>query len=467
MKANLSELYDSITNDWLLKCKGKGCVRIATPMSTHNYVVSVLKRIITRMPEAKIFICLDSLQDRSIILDKCKSQDINTKTVMCITADYAKTLNRPLEGFVLGIMINTDAYEIARELVKPIKWGMMIIDRASPTAIVTQVDAEYPPVNNVANSALLNALRANVPTDEYRVGVVLSNDDFIMYNKYTEQINTSLSIFGDFSTIIKCLTGDKERGISAVEVRTALAHENGWNEYMEKTEFNAEIDKYYNPNALEEYASHINELLKKRRVLCNSSKNKLEIIEKIVRENEGKKIIIISLYGEYAAEVTKYLNDKFGYEICGDYHDCIEARPLVDDNGNQVYYKSGVNKGKPRYAKSTALSTMNLKRFNKVQGQLQFGESSERAMNCLSIRAASDADLEAKADLLIITGQGCGLPRNLLYRFNKIALSTPRNIYRLYMFNTIEELELIREKNGENVNVVYVDNNKEDDIAFE
>ena len=33
--------------------------------------------------------------------------------------------------------------------------------------------------------------------------------------------------------------------------------------------------------------------------------------------------------------VTKYINDKLG-EICGDYHDKIEDKVLVDDNGIPV-----------------------------------------------------------------------------------------------------------------------------------
>ena len=70
--------------------------------------------------------------------------------------------------------------------------------------------------------------------------------------------------------------------------------------------------------------------MRKRGILVSDNVQKLEVIGQIVKDNPDDKIIIISKRGEFAAEITNYLNETFG-EICGDYHDKIEPRIMTDD----------------------------------------------------------------------------------------------------------------------------------------
>lgn len=79
-------------------------------------------------------------------------------------------------------------------------------------------------------------------------------------------------------------------------------------------------------------------------LICSDNVCKLERIVEIIKDNPDKRFLIISKRGEYAATVTKYINDKLG-EICGDYHDKIEDKVLVDDNGIPVCTSLEARKG--------------------------------------------------------------------------------------------------------------------------
>lgn len=170
--------------------------------------------------------------------------------------------------------------------------------------------------------------------------------------------------------------------------------------------------------------------------MLTDADSKLDIICDIVGQHRDKNILIISKRGEYAAKVTEAINFKFGY-ICGDYHDKIEPRSLVDDSGKPILVKDkkSPNYGKPRIVKSQYISSTNERLFN--AGKL----------NVLSIKNTSSEALKISVDVIILTSPLCETIQQIKYRFADLILNeTPIKVYKLYMVGTIEEKGLKKEK---------------------
>ena len=273
------------------------------------------------------------------------------------------------------------------------------------------------------------------PVEEHRYGVELSDDDRELYNKYTDYITTCISIFGELSNIEKCKKGDDKLGISAADFRNTIAYENGWREDLDTNiPFMKQIDDIYNPNILFERACTFYTITKQRRDLVCDNDAKLEVIKNICLDNKDKKILIISKRGEYAAKITKYLNENSDIK-CGDYHDCIEDAIAIDDMGIPILVKSGVNKGKPRVIGAQAQSSLNERRFNAGY------------INALSIKSASNIKLKIACDIVILTSSLCDNIIEVKSRFTDIVFnSVPTKTFRVYCNSTIENDKLNKEK---------------------
>ena len=178
------------------------------------------------------------------------------------------------------------------------------------------------------------------------------------YDKQTAFINNSMTVIGNIENIKRIKCGDYKLNLSAAEVRYNIAKSNGWSENLDMSiPFNKQIDEIYNPNALLERVCTIYEIMKNRRDLVTDNKNKLPVILDIINRHPDKQFVVISKRGEFAAEITKYLNNN--NIKCGDYHDNIESAIAVDDNGVPILIKSGKDKGKPKIVCSQAISSSN------------------------------------------------------------------------------------------------------------
>ena len=206
--------------------------------------------------------------------------------------------------------------------------------------------------------------------------------------------------------------------------------------------FSKQIDECYNPLVLAERVKTFYNIVRERMLICSDNVSKLSRIVEIIKDNPDKRFLIISKRGEYAATVTKYINDKLG-EICGDYHDKIEDKVLVDSNGIPILYKSGSKKGTARIIKSKAISTLNLKAFN------------DGLLRVLSIKNSSAASLETSVDEWIITSSLCDTINELIYRYNNVTCNQSKlKVHKLYMAGTIEEASLKKEKLSANHEVI-------------
>ena len=324
------------------------------------------------------------------------------------------------------------------------KW----FERADKIVIVTHVS----PDGDAIGSSL--GLWHFLESQEKTVNVIVPNafpdflrwmpgaKDIIRYDKYTEFITQTIQVFGNLDNI-KCARNGTQDGRSAIQYITEIAEYNGWSADMDMTNpFSKQIDECYNPLVLAERVKTFYNIVRERMLICSDNVCKLERVVEIIKDNPDKRFLIISKRGEYAATVTKYINDKLG-EICGDYHDKIEDKVLVDDNGIPVLYKTGSKKGQPKIIKSKAISTLNLKAFN------------DGLLRVLSIKNNSTDSLETSVDEWILTSPLCDTIDELIYRYNNVNCSQSKlKVHKLYIAGTIEEASLKKEKLSANHEVI-------------
>lgn len=422
--------------------KGRGSVYCFTKEIIPRLVLEVVQGIRAKNPNRSIFIVVDDYATRISITTRLQIDNIKVLTKTYINTNYIYSYD-----LIILVGIN-DSIELINHLYKNSKFTLSILTKnIMNPEFITQVRSILPNIETTVSHGAVKSDLVYSPVEETRIGVTLNDSDLSLYKKCTDYINECVTVFGDLKNIEKCKVGDPLLNISASEFRYTLAKENGWSEDLNTNiDFHRQIDEIYNPNTLFEKACTFYTIAKQRRDLCSDNVEKLREIARICYENKDKKILIISKRGEFAAQVTKYINSVATEEdspICGDYHDCIEDAVATDKEGNIILVKSGVNKGKPRIVKAQAISTSNLADFN------------SGCINVLSIKNSSNNKLKIACDLVILTTPYCNSIIDIKSRFTEITFNgTPTRVYKLYCSNTIEHNQLMKEKESPIIKVI-------------
>lgn len=428
MKSNTTKFIEDVVNGFQ-QHRGKASVYCFTKSIIPELVKTVINKFKNKHLSKEIFIVVDSYKTRESIKNIIEDNDIKI-----LSKDYIKTVYRYPYKLIITIGVNENG-NLIDFLAQESKFTLCILtENKMDNTFITAIRRKLPNIEVSVNDNLIKSDRIYSPVEETRCRVFLSDEDKQLYDKYTEFITTSITVFGDLSNIEKCKIGDVRLNISSSEFRYNLAKENGWSENLDTSiDFQKQIDEIYNPNVLYERACMFYTISKKRRDLCTDNNAKLEEIANICKENTNKQILIISKRGEFAREITKYLNN-IGIS-CGDYHDCIEDMVAVDDEGNPILVKSGINKGKPRIVGSQFISTANLQRFN------------HQYINVLSIKNSSNNKLKTAVDLVIITSPLCDNIIDIKQRFTEIEfLGNITKVFKVYLSNTIEYDKLNKDK---------------------
>lgn len=434
--------------------KGKGVIYCfdykIIPELVYNVIVPFAKK-----HTGQILIVVDSYNTRASINKYLTDNNVTESTgynIKILSKDYINLKYKYEYKLVLCIGVNDDTFIIHHLRVFSTFMLCILTKNIMNNAFITYVRKLLPDINIDGLSDVGKEDRIYSPVEEHRIGVELSDKDFDAYNKYTEYINTSVSIFGDLSNIEKCKKGDIKLGISSAEFRDTLARENGWSENLDTSvEYIRQIDDIYNPNNLFERACNFYNITKQRRDLVCDNNSKLAEIYRICSENKDKKILIISKRGEFAAKITKYLNDN--EILCGDYHDCIDDSYMYDINGNIIVYKTGAKKGEPKLFGWQAQSSQNELLFNNGN------------INVLSIKNASNTKLLIACDIVIITSPLCDNIIDIKKRFASIEFNgLPNKVYKLFCNGTIENIKLSKEKEN---NIIKVINETENFIGYD
>ena len=449
MKNVLEESYNFLINKWAsAEYKGRGSNHCIKPLDYSEIICRIITQMRNKNPTVKIFIAVKEWAIRVKIFDKFKAYDIDAKTINCVSETYlnAKYTYHYDICFIVGF--DTVTPEVYNLFVHSKFRLMLLTDDVIDSKKLVNIYEKCKPINNPIDANSINAYRLSLPVEEHQIAVDFANAEHLnAYNQYSEYITQVLQIFGDFNNIAYARKGAPD-GRSSEQVLNDIAKYNGWSSTMDMSNpFTKQIDECYNPIVLGEKAHTCYEVMRKRGVLVSDNSAKLEAIGQIIRDNPDDKIIIISKRGEFAAEITNYLNETFG-EICGDYHDKIEPRVMTDDNGVPVLYKSGSMKGQPRIAHAQAIGSRNLDFYNR--GRLRV----------LSLKNASNTAISASFSVMIITSSLCDSIDEIRYRFNHLDIDSNKLVvYKLFMNETIEEKALSKEKLSPNHTIIEAKKN--------
>ena len=421
-----------------VKNKGKGLVFAYPPINIGNLLLGTIGKLIVKRPNEKILIVLENYSYKNIILQTIRERLTLDEAVFIenhiqfLTQSYAYT---KLYLYTVNILIGIEDVGYIKKSYDESKFTLCIITNPKlKLNIVNSLRSFIPVLNIGVSESDLNSAKINTPVKEYRHPIYLDEEEQNQYNKYSSFIKDSMVVFGDFNAVELCRNGDKTCNVSAMAICTRIAHNNGWSSELDMSvEFNVQIDKIYNPNAIHERAQLIYNVSRERRnFVCNNA-NKIKEVLNIVKANPHKRILIVSKSGDFANEIADTLT-KENY-LCGLFHNEIPSSLMPDENGEYIRYKSGINKGKPKLFKADALSTYWEQSYN-------YGN-----INILSIKATSDPKLNVNVDIIIFTTTLIDDIFKFKARFRNCTFDTNvTETHRIYVNNTIEENVLYSER---------------------
>lgn len=435
------ELHEKSVYQWRMN-KGIGTFIIPAPLDGFRPLLMILPAMYNKSPTMETDIVVADFVDKDKLKDYLlhKSEPIHSNVYSnLITKGLIKimTVGEATDRFTylnpnLVVIYNPkECLYCYVGLLDKAKFKL-ILSSTLFTGKLEQLNNLVPRVGSY-NQASIDEIRSSRPVKETLVPLVVDEDSNLKkkLDYYNKEISTAIAIFGDFDTIKMARLGNSNTNSSSMAVCYNIARQNGWNENLDMTiQFNVEIDELYSPNALKERASGIYEIIRSRSLALASSDEKLSYILKIVEDNIDKNILIINKYGDFANEVTKYINDNTHYDSCYNYHDKVENIPAIDDNGNEVLIKSGVNKGKPKMLGVKSQKNLAQRLMNKG------------AIHVLSTNAAPDKDLAVNIDVIVITSPLCDTVETYLYRLSKVEFTKEIQLYTLYYKGSLEEKKL-------------------------
>lgn len=467
----IEQAYERIVEQWGHDYKGNATIDFGNKVSYLPVILGVLYKIFERDPTNKpVIIITDSLKTSNQIKYYITHTDIpqnnenftkllDSRQIRVFTVDYAASW-RTQTWYYLGIFVGVNEYSFMDRWLVQCKFKLVCL-----TAITSSSNLYYNRAPEFKSDELnsLKATTATPPVEEWRIGVnITRSEDIELIKKYDTYIKESMSVFGDLSRIQTAINGDSTCNVSAISFCTILAKNNGWSEDLDMSiEYNKQIDKYFNPIAIQERAKLTYDIIRKRTSLIANNNSKLDTILKLCKDNEGKKILIISKTTEFAKEITAYLNahlqhycnGKRFFDACYNYHNDVEDAYDLDDEGNRLKVKSGKLKGTYRLIKGAAQMTNALRYYNNDW------------CNILSMGNTPVKLVDGIVDIIIITSPLCNTIDTYLYRLATTQFRGDKIlIYKVFCKNTLETRSLEKEKPSVTHTIVNNCENDDDNI---
>lgn len=450
------ELFENAINHWRDN-KGIGTALIPSLFNDKVMLLGVLQKIYSHSPTHKTIIVTSNFTERRDIIEFLTNQEndeennkefnhlIDKNYIKIFTIDYInKYVTYKFPQLIIFYHIDSLSDNVIRYLDNS-KFKLIIINKLlSDNNDMVKLYKKVPLLQDFKQHEI-EEIRLSTPVEDMWVGIDMPKDseEYKLLDYYNEYISTSISIFGSFEIMNQANTGNTQLNISATQICAQIAKENGWNEYLDmNVEFNIELDKLYNPMNLKERASQTYDIIRKRSQLLSDYDGKLDVILKIIKDNPGKKILIINKRGEFANKVTDYINNLSETIICGNFHDKVDNIPAVDINGVPIYYKSGIHKGERKMMGAKAQKTLNVNKFNLND------------INILSTNNTPDKDLNINVDIIIITSPICEGIKSYMYRLSNLFFNNMKlDLYSIYIKGTMEQRLLEKKELANNHNV--------------
>lgn len=450
------ELFEDAINHWR-DSKGIGTAIIPPPLNDKVMVLGVLQRVYSRSPTANAVIITNNFRERIELIEFLTQQEdeenneefkklIKDKILKVLTIDIIKSPINNIKPFVC-IVYHTD--EMCDNLIRILsisKFKLVVLNKLIFSSEDMSKLYSICPLLDDFKQNEIDAVRTSTPVEDSWIDVTIPDDSEHkkLLDYYNEYITTSLSIFGSFNIMEQARLGNTTLNISATQICSQIAQENGWNPNLDMNiDYNVEIDKFYNPANIRDRATQTYEIIRNRSNLLSDYEGKLDAILKIVEEHKNSRILIINKRGEFASKVTDYINNMSDSIICGNFHDKVEPIPAVDTNGNPIYYKSGDKKGERKYLASKAQKTLNETLFNKG------------ILKVLSTNSAPDKSLSIDVDVIIITSPQCEDIKNYMYRLSNVCYPNGNiKLFSIYVKNSLEQNKLQSKQVSENHSIV-------------
>lgn len=437
----VDDLFTTALNHWRDN-KGIGTAIIPRPLHDADIIVSLLQKVYSSYSSQHTVIIASDYANKCAIkaaLTSGNSEENNEefrklfryKTIEVVREGQIKNGDIKDKPF-LCIWYRPAKIDLdVKEFMLNSKFRLIVLNKIVPSSIFMYFIYKLAPLLEDFNPQQVERIRLSTPVEEYQVGVTIPKDskDAKALKDCTEYISASLSIFGSFDIMNQANMGNHQLNISATQICNKIAQENGWNDHLDMSiEFNRQIDELYNPVSLNERASQTYEIIRDRNKILSDYSGKLDTILDILRENEGKKTLIINKRAEFASEVTAHINSLSDHPICMDYHDKLDPIPAVDDFGKPVFYKTGSKRGERKLIGSQAQKTLSTTLFN------------NGVINILSTSNAPDKRLNIDVDVVIITSPMCEDISSYIYRLSDVTFRTGKiKLYTIYCRDTPEQ----------------------------
>ncbi len=434
------QIFEDALNLWRDN-RGVGTFLIPPPLEDKVIVLLLLEILYNKNPDNNVLIIVNKYSERQEIIDYLTKQDneennkefqklINERKIKIWSNNYIQNDTRIEPKYL--IIYHLDEYnDTINKLIAHSKFKLIILNKLLED--IGQLQNLYKNCQLLKSfeQKIINEVRCTTPVEEIWIDVTIPTDteEFKLLEYYNNYINTSLTIFGSFDNMNYARVGDSRSNTSATNYCYRIAQENGWNEQLDMSNpIDIEIDNMFNPNNIKDRASQTYEIIRSRSELLSCYNGKLEEIYRIVKENEGKKILIINKKGKFATLVTTYINNLSTKEICANYHNDVETVPARDINDNLIYYKNGDKAGQLKYMGAAAQKTLNEQRFN------------AGIINILSTNAAIDKKLNIDVDIVIITSPECDTIEDYFNRLTNVNFSQNGiKLFSIFVKNSSEE----------------------------
>lgn len=455
MKNNSQKFIDGICTEFQSK-HGRASCYVFPPLKVEALVCAIYELFNKKNHNEQVLIIIDSYKTRMLIVEYFKNKNITNENgfnYKIFSADYIR--GKTTYRHKLIITVDVTKIETIDYLSLHCKFMLAILTKNDMNHdFIIKLRDILPEISSSVSASSIKNDSIFSPVEIHQKMCIMLADDMELYKKYNDYITISLQIFGDFDTIEKARIGDARINLSSSEVRYTIARNNGWSPTLDTTIcFNKQIDDIYNPAALYERANNVYSIMRQRRKLVSDYKEKLPIIARICYENKDKRILIVSKSGEFASQITNYINSVSIEEdspTCKDYHDAIESTAMLDDTGKDyIRYKTGKQKGEVKMFGSQTISNYNLTLFN------------ANIINCLSIKHSSDTKLKIAIDVVIFTSPLYDDIIDFKKRFTNITFnSIPNIVYVTYIDGTVENDKLYSNKRN-NLFTIVEDEEKE------
>lgn len=201
---------------------------------------------------------------------------------------------------------------------------------------------------------------------EYNYIVPMSGDTSDILTRIEDRMSELMGTFRNYDNITGCIAG--ANGLSALDFRNKFAADNGWRKDLNiNIQMFANIDKFYNPDNLFEQAAFYNKLVRERETIINKADDKIRHVVQVALMNHYRKIVILVKGDDVCERIAKDINSiSHNPPVRAEaIHANTPNRPLKDETGEYISYKSGKRKGEIKEFGTKSVNDAIIADFNK------------------------------------------------------------------------------------------------------